>query len=64
MHEHVLAILLGNESVPLRIVEPLHVALSHLLSSFREAWNASVIPRHHDGGALLKRRANKNATRT
>jgi hypothetical protein len=34
MHEHVLAILLGNEPIPLRVVEPLHVTLSHLLSSF------------------------------
>src|SRR4029453_8114475 len=61
MHEHVLAILLRDETIPLRIVEPLHVTLSHLLTSFREASNASVIPRHHDGGALLKRRTNKNA---
>jgi hypothetical protein len=61
MHEHVLAILLRDEAIPLRVVEPLHVALSHLLTSFREASCASVNPRHHDGGALLNRRTNKNA---
>src|SRR5262249_51710141 len=31
VHEHVLAVLLGDEAVPLRVVEPLHVTLSHLL---------------------------------
>jgi hypothetical protein len=30
VHEHVLAVLLGDETEPLRIVEPLHAALSHL----------------------------------
>src|SRR5262245_27022375 len=30
MNEHVLATLLGNESEPLRLVEPLHCATSHL----------------------------------
>src|SRR5260370_4322370 len=30
MHEHVLAILLGDEAVPLCVVAPLHVTLSHL----------------------------------
>src|SRR5215831_17032843 len=28
--EHVLAILLGDEAIPLRIVEPLHMTLRHL----------------------------------
>src|SRR5262249_38499471 len=41
MHEHVLAILLRDEAIPLRVVEPLHVTLSHLLTSFREASTAS-----------------------
>src|SRR6266478_5746911 len=30
VHEHVLAVLLGDETEPLRIVEPLHATLSHL----------------------------------
>src|SRR5215475_1877062 len=35
VHEDILAVFLGNESVALRIVEPLHAALSHLsLPSF------------------------------
>src|SRR5207247_10934307 len=51
MHEHVLAILLGDEAVPLRIVEPLHVTLSHLSATSSLEACASVIP-HHYGGAV------------
>jgi len=29
VYEHVLAVLLGDETEPLRIVEPLHASLSH-----------------------------------
>src|SRR5260370_4634127 len=60
VHEHVLASLLGDEAVALRVVEPLDRTLCprHYLSC--EAC-ASVKPHHHGGGGLLKWRRNKNA---
>src|SRR6266508_2820813 len=30
VHEHVLAVFLGDKAIPLRIVEPLHASLSHV----------------------------------
>src|SRR2546422_2805118 len=55
VHEHVLAVFLGDKAIPLRIVEPLHASLSHFYDlSLRRT--ASVMPRHHDGGALRNRR--------
>src|SRR5215470_11173041 len=61
VHEHVLATLLRDETEPLRIVEPLHAALSHLYLPLSREACASVMPHHHGGGALLDRKANKNA---
>src|SRR3989440_9388574 len=43
VHEHVLAALLFNEAVPLGIIEPLHLSLSHsfcLLRSHPFPWGA------------------------
>src|ERR1043166_9751635 len=43
VHEHVLAALLFNEAVPLGIIEPLHLSLSHsfcLLRSLPFPWGA------------------------
>src|SRR5262244_2809585 len=59
VHEHILATLLGDETEPLRIVEPLHAALSHLYLPLSREACASVMPHHHGGGALLDRKANK-----
>src|SRR5215472_15242202 len=61
VHEHILATLLRDETEPLRIVEPLHAALSHLYLPLSREACASVMPHHHGGGALLDRKANKNA---
>src|SRR5215510_14413964 len=61
VHEHILATLLRDETEPLRIVEPLHAALSHLYRPLSFEACASVMPHHHGGGALLDRKANKNA---
>src|SRR5215470_16094860 len=61
VHEHILATLLGDETEPLRIVEPLHAALSHLYLPLSCEAFASVMPHHHGGGALRDRKANKNA---
>src|SRR5215831_4746867 len=61
VHEHILATLLGDETEPLRIVEPLHAALSHLYLPLSCEACASVMPHHHGGGALRDRKANKNA---
>src|SRR5262245_34567935 len=52
VHEYVLAILLGDEAVPLRVVEPLHAALSHLCLPLLLRLCASVMPHHHGGGVL------------
>src|SRR5207302_7672796 len=43
VHEHVLAALLFNEAVPLGVIEPLHLSLSHsfcLLQSHPFPWGA------------------------
>src|SRR5712691_529403 len=34
VHEHVLAVFLGDKAIPLRIVEPLHASLSHFYDLF------------------------------
>src|SRR5215469_17763033 len=50
MHEHVVATLLSDETVALRIVEPLDCTLCHRqLPRYSEAL-ASVMPRHNGGG--------------
>src|SRR5512146_780355 len=60
VHEHILASLLGDEAVALRIVEPLDGTLCHRHYLSCEAC-ASVKPRHHGREVLLKWRTNKNA---
>src|SRR6266498_108672 len=59
VHEHVLAVFLGDKAIPLRIVEPFHASLSHLYLPLSSEACASVMPRHHDGAALRNRRTNK-----
>src|SRR5262249_51549148 len=61
VHEHVLATLLGDEAVPLRIVEPLDRTLSHLYLLFLRGSYAPVIPRHHDGAPSRYGGQTKNA---
>src|SRR3990172_2460755 len=61
MHEHVLATLLGNEAIPLRIVEPLDCTLCHRPLPLSVEAFASVKPRHHGGGVLPQCRTNENA---
>src|SRR5574342_430752 len=53
MHEHVFAALLGDEAVPLRVVEPLDCTLCHGPLPLSSEARASVKPRHHGGGSSV-----------
>src|SRR5262245_35683568 len=61
MHEHVVARLLGDEAIALRVVEPLDRSLCHEPLPLCSGAGAPVDPRHHGGGALRMWKANKNA---
>src|SRR5712691_7864200 len=60
MDEDVLAALLGDEPIPLRVVEPLHAACCH--AAVPLSWgDAPVFPGHHGRGAPMNLGTNKNA---
>src|SRR5881296_178130 len=61
--EHVLAALLCDEPVTLRIVEPLHLSLSHT-SNLSLGGLQAPCSRHRGGVASRNWKANKNAART
>src|SRR3989454_4310578 len=61
--EHVLAALLCDEPVTLRIVEPLHLSVSHT-SNLSLGGLQAPCSRHRGGGAFRHWKANKNAART
>src|SRR3989441_966081 len=61
--EHVLAALLCDEPVTLRIVEPLHLSVSHT-SNLSLGGLQAPCSRHRGGVAFRNWKANKNAART
>src|SRR6267143_114644 len=63
VHEDILSALLSDESIPLRVVEPLHLSLSHT-SNLSLGGLQAPCSRHRGGVALRNWKANKNAART
>src|SRR2546425_897739 len=63
VHEDILAALLSDESIPFRVVEPLHLSLSHT-SNLSLGGLQAPCSRHRGGVAFRNWKANKKAPRT